>query len=283
MSLPPTSPDDVGLCRACRHARRIESARGSTFWQCGRSAADARFPRYPRLPVAACDGFEAVAAKLPAVARPCAVASSGGKDSVFARHRAALAGYRVGPLFTMCGPDGVVRFHGVDGALLAAQADALGAELVAVPTAPDAYEHAFTSALGALRARGMAGIVFGNLHLADVQSWFETRTAAAGLAHVEPLWSWPPEQVVDGFLAAGFRAVVVSVMADVVDRRWLGAPFDRRFVNALARLPGVDPCGERGEYHTFVWDGPGFRAPVRFALGEAVVDSGYAITPARAA
>jgi len=75
---------------------------------------------------------------------------------------------------------------------------------------------------------------------------------------------------------------VVSVMEDRVDRRWLGAPFDERFVAALAARPDVDVCGERGEYHTFVYDGPGFRAPVRFALGEPVRSEGYCIRPARA-
>src|SRR5439155_705614 len=161
------------------------------------------------------------------------------------------------------------------------QADALGAELLQVPTAPEAYEARFEEMLGQLRARGFAGLVFGNLHLADVQAWFETRTARAGLAHVEPLWGWAPAEVVAQFLAAGFRAVVVSVMEDRVDRRWLGAPFDERFVAALAARPDVDVCGERGEYHTFVYDGPGFRAPVRFALGEPVRSEGYCIRPAR--
>ena len=209
-----------------------------------------------------CDGFEATTAKLPAVGGPVAVAWSGGKDSALARHRALLSGYRPALLVNMASADGSVRFHGVDGELVARQADALGADLLQVPTAPEAYEARFEEMLGQLRARSIAGLVFGNLHLADVQAWFETRTARAGLAHVEPLWGWAPAEVVAQFLAAGFRAVVVSVMEDRVDRRWLGAPFDERFVAALAARPDVDVCGERGEYHTFVYDGPGFRAPV---------------------
>jgi len=237
--------------------------------------------RYPRLPVARCDGFEATTAKLPAADGPVAVAWSGGKDSALARQRALLSGYRPTLLVNMGGVDGTVRFHGVDGELVARQARALGSDLLQVATAPEAYETRFEAMLGELRARGIAGLAFGNLHLADVQAWFETRTARAGLAHVEPLWGWAPAEVVTQFLAAGFRAVVVSVMEGRVDLRWLGAPFDERFVAALAARPDVDLCGERGEYHTFVYDGPGFRAPVGFALGEPVRAEGYWIRPAR--
>ena len=129
--------------------------------------------------------------------------------------------------------------------------------------------------LAALRSRGLGGIVFGNLHLADVQAWFEERTSSAGLAHVEPLWGWPPTEVVRHFLAAGFRATVVSVMADRIDARWAGAPFDERFLAMLASLEDVDLCGERGEYHTFVHDGPGFPHPIAFALDAPALIDGY--------
>src|SRR5207244_10655100 len=190
----------AGLCATGRDARRVRSARGSNFWQCGRAATDRRFARYPRLPVARCEGFEATTAKLPAVDGPVAVAWSGGKDSTLARHRALLSGYRPGLLVNMASADGSVRFHGVGGGLVAPPADALGAELLQVPTAPEAYEARFEEMLGQLRARGFAGLVFGNLHLADVQAWFETRTARAGLAHVEPLWGWAPAEVVAQFL-----------------------------------------------------------------------------------
>jgi len=209
-----------------------------------------------------------------------AVAWSGGKDSALARHRALCSGYRPALLVNMASADGSVRFHGVDGELVERQARALGMDLLQVPTPPEAYEARFEEMLGELRARGIGGLVFGNLHLADVQAWFEARTARAGLAHVEPLWGWAPAEVVAQFLGAGFRAVVVSVMADRLDRRWLGAPFDARFVAALAARPDVDLCGERGEYHTFVYDGPGFGAPVGFALGDPVEREGYWIRPA---
>jgi len=75
----------------------------------------------------------------------------------------------------------------------------------------------------------------------------------------------------------------VSVMADRVDARWLGAPFDERFLAALSACPDVDLCGERGEYHTFVYDGPGVDAPVGFALGAPVLSEGYWIRPAHPA
>src|SRR2546428_10433113 len=110
--------------------------------------------------------------------------------------------------------------------------------------------------LGELCTRGIAGLVFGNLHLADVQAWFETRTAAAGLAHVEPLWGGAPREVVVQFLAAGFRAGVVSVMADRVDARWLGAPFDERFLAGLAAWPRRGPGGGAGRDPTLRYGWP---------------------------
>src|SRR3989442_10310593 len=97
--------------------------------------------------------------------------------------------------------------------------------------------------LGQLRARGIAGLVFGNLHLADVQAWFETRTTRAGLAHVEPLWGWAPAEVVAQFLAAGFRAVVVSVMEERVDRRRVGAALDEPFLAGPPPPPPAHACG----------------------------------------
>jgi uncharacterized protein (TIGR00290 family) len=274
-------PDAVGLCASCRHARVVESARQSRFWHCGRATHDARFSKYPRLPVHVCDGFEKTTAKLPPVAGRCAVAWSGGKDSCLAWHQARLSGYAISGLLTLHGDDGLVRFHGVDGRLIEQQARALGCEAIRVQTTPATYERHFEAALLDLRRRDIAGLIFGNVHLADVQAWFEDRTRQASLAHVEPLWGWTPRDVCTRFLALGYRAVVVSVMPRHIDRRWVGAPFDRAFLAALEACDGVDLCGERGEYHTFVYDGPGFRFPVEFLLDEPVEIDGYRIRPAR--
>jgi uncharacterized protein (TIGR00290 family) len=218
---------------------------------------------------------------LPSTQGPVATFWSGGKDSCLARHRARLSGYDCSRLVNICGADGTVRLHGVDGRLIALQAEALGSALTQARVPADAYASRFDAMLADLHRQSIAGVVFGNIHLQDVQAWFEERTRAAGLAHVEPLWGWPPREVVLQFLTAGFRAVVVSVMPDRLDPRWVGQPFDETFLRAVASADGVDACGERGEYHTFVYDGPGFRAPVDFVLDAPIESEGYYIRPAR--
>src|SRR5690242_10726779 len=118
---------------------------------------------------------------------------SGGKDSLLALDRARRQGLAVTRLVNIYeGVSGRVRFHGVRRELIALQAQTLGLELVQQPTYPDTFEQAFGSALEKLKQLGIQGILFGNIHLADIRAWYEQRTRAQGFTHIEPLWGDSP-------------------------------------------------------------------------------------------
>src|SRR5258708_1833843 len=122
-----------------------------------------------------------------------AVMFSGGKDSMLALDRAVRAGAAEPTLLTLYDAASQrVRFHGVPLAVMRAQAEALGLPARHVPTTPAIFEAVFLAALGALRDDGVSGVIFGDIHLADVRAWYEERVRAAGLAHVEPLWGEAP-------------------------------------------------------------------------------------------
>jgi uncharacterized protein (TIGR00290 family) len=206
-----------------------------------------------------------------------AVMWSGGKDSCLALHRAVHRGLTVDTLVNFYdGATGRVRFHATRRELIAAQAYALGLRLIQQPTSPESYEAVFERTLAQLAAAGCTGVVFGDIHLADVRAWFEQRVRAAGLDHVEPLWNDPPAELLDEFVDAGFRAVVTCVELAKLPASWLGRAVDAAMATDLARLPDVDPCGERGEYHSFVFGGPRFVEPVAWRPGRIRESGGFA-------
>jgi diphthamide synthase (EF-2-diphthine--ammonia ligase) len=128
--------------------------------------------------------------------------------------------------------------------------------------------------LAELAGAGYAGVVLGDVHLADVRAWYEERVVAAGLEHVEPLWGEDPLALVQEFVAGGGRAVVTCVDTERLDPAWLGRVIDEAFVEEIAAT-GADPCGENGEYHSFAFAGPAFHEPVRWRPGERRSDGRF--------
>jgi uncharacterized protein (TIGR00290 family) len=205
-----------------------------------------------------------------------ALMTSGGKDSTLALDRARRTGVDVRYLVNIYeGTTGRVRFHGVRQELIQAQADALGLELLTAHTHPDAFEPVFMDLLKALRARKATGVVFGNVHLADVRQWYEDRVRQAELDHLEPLWGDPPIEIAWEVVERGYHALVVSVDLKQRAAGHLGREFDADLVTDLGVTDDLDPCGERGEYHTYVYDGPTFAHPVAFSVGERVEIEGH--------
>lgn len=193
---------------------------------------------------------------------------SGGKDGALALLRARARGLAVTRLVNFYdGESGRVRFHATRAALIAAQAGAIGIELRQIATSWPEYEPAFRGMLAELQRDGFAGVLFGDIHLADVRAWYEERVRAAGLAHIEPLWGEPPAVLLAEFVASGSRAVITCTEDGKLDESWLGRIIDDDFVRDIAALP-VDPAGEYGEYHSFAFAGPLFRAPVAWQPGE---------------
>ncbi|MDR7579358.1 MAG: diphthine--ammonia ligase [Armatimonadota bacterium] len=205
----------------------------------------------------------------------CGLFWSGGKDSALALHHLLAEGVPVRWVVNLFeGSSGRVRFHGVRADLVRVQAASLGIELLQRPVGPEGFEEAFLRVLGELLERGCGVAAFGNVHLRDVREWYEVRVRAAGFEHVDPLWGRAPEGLVREFVALGYRAVVTSVYLSSGRTEWLGAQVDSRFLQAVQEA-GADPCGESGEYHTFVFDGPAFSRPVGFRLGEQLERDGH--------
>ena len=163
---------------------------------------------------------------------------------------------------------GRIRFHATPIELIRRQAAATGVpNLVAVGTAWAGMESALTRELESLRAGGCAGVVLGDIHLADVRAWYEERVTGAGLEHVEPLWAEPPAALLADFVGSGGRAVLTCVDLERLDESWLGRVVDADFAREIAALE-VDACGENGEYHSFAFAGPAFQRPVGWTPGE---------------
>ncbi len=204
-----------------------------------------------------------------------AVFFSGGKDSMLALDRAIRAGYHAPLLVTLYdGQSQRVRFHGGPTAVMQAQAEALGLESLLRPTTPETFERVFLETLRELRARGIGATIFGNIHLADVRAWYEERVRAAGLDHVEPLWGEVPRALVEEVVRRGYRALITCVEDARGDPGWLGATIDGTLIERFAAL-GIDACGERGEYHTLVTDGPLFRHTLAVRTGAAYTANGF--------
>jgi uncharacterized protein (TIGR00290 family) len=205
----------------------------------------------------------------------CAVMWSGGKDSALAAYRARREGVEIACLVNFYDEaTGRVRFHATRTELIAAQADAIGVALVQHGTTWPGFEAAFRDTLDVLARDGIDGVVFGDIHLADVRAWYEARVRAAGLVHVEPLWGDDPRELLAEFVASGGRAVVTCCESERLDESWLGRVIDEQFVRDIARVP-IDPCGENGEYHSFAFAGPLFSRAVPYAPGERRSDGRF--------
>ncbi|MGH2378543.1 MAG: diphthine--ammonia ligase [Candidatus Limnocylindria bacterium] len=201
---------------------------------------------------------------------------SGGKDSALALTRARAGGLEVASLLNFV--DDVsrrVRFHATRAELIAAQAAAVGVPLRQSATSWGGFEAAFRAVLADLVRERFAGVIFGDIHLADVRAWYEERVRDAGLEHVEPLWGKPPAALLGEFVSGGGRAVVTCCERAKLDDGWLGRIIDERFAREIAGA-GIDVCGENGEYHSFAFAGPIFRTPVAWSGGEVRIQDGFA-------
>lgn len=200
---------------------------------------------------------------------------SGGKDSALALQRAGAAGIEVARLINFHdAATGRVRFHATRVDMVQAQAHALGIELRTIATTWPEMEGRLAEELATLRSEGFAGVVLGDIHLADVRAWYEERVSAAGLQHVEPLWAEEPARLVREFVETGGRAVITCVDCVRLDASWLGRILDEHFIEEIGAT-GVDPCGENGEYHSFAFQGPMFARPVGWRPGERRSESGF--------
>lgn len=204
---------------------------------------------------------------------------SSGKDSAWALHllRQSEAYRVVGLLTTINEAFDRVAMHAVRRDLLELQAERAGLELwpvlIPFPCTNEQYDDAMRVVTKKARLAGIQGVAFGDLFLEDVRRYREERMALAGLEPVFPLWGEPTDALARRMISAGLRAVITCVDPRVLDRSFAGRLFDSAL---LADLPaGVDPCGENGEFHTFVHAGPMFRQPIAIETGEVVERDGF--------
>lgn len=215
--------------------------------------------------------------------RPKAVMSwSSGKDSAFALHLARESGDLdiVGLLTTVSETHDRVAIHGVRDELLDAQIAALGLPCLRVmlPTpCPNAvYEARMAAALATLRGQGVTHMIFGDLFLEDIRAYRLARMEEAGMTAVFPLWGRDTNILARQMIASGLVAHVATLDPTRLDPALCGRAFDEHFLADLP--PGIDPCGENGEFHTFASAGPMFASPIRVRKGDTVARDGFVYT-----
>lgn len=199
---------------------------------------------------------------------------SGGKDSALALYLLQQQQNCELTLFTTINKAFQrISMHGVRLPLLQAQAQALQLtlEIVDIPeqVSMEQYNQIMHQALTGFKQQGITHSVFGDIFLEDLKAYREEQLQKLGFEAHFPLWGKPTRQVMKEFLEAGFKTIVVAANAKLLDKSFVGRVIDDQF---LADLPeNVDPCGENGEFHTFVFDGPNFEIPVPFRTGETVL------------
>jgi uncharacterized protein (TIGR00290 family) len=215
------------------------------------------------------------------VTRPKAlVAWSSGKDSAWALHEIRRDGAFdiVGALTTVTGTFTRVSIHGVREALLDAQLAAAGLAArkvrIPYPCPNDVYEREMAAAVAQARADGVTHVIFGDLFLEDVRAYRENNLAGTGMTPLFPLWHRPTAALARDMIAAGVKAHLVSVDLKKLRPSFAGRAFDAVLLNDLPQ--GVDPCGENGEFHTFVSAGPMLGGSVAVKVGETVERDGAA-------
>jgi diphthine-ammonia ligase len=200
---------------------------------------------------------------------------SGGKDSAYAFYLARTAGQHIKALISFLDEEGAVsRSHGLSAEVIALQAEATGMPHLSRAMSQRNFEGDFKDWIALLKKEiGLEAMIFGDIHLQEHKQWIERVCRETEILPLLPLWGRNPKGLAEEILASGFKAVVVSTRADVLGEEWLGKPYDPSFLETLP--PGTDPLGEKGEFHTFVYDGPIFQRPFHFHPGEKRQKEGH--------
>lgn len=201
------------------------------------------------------------------------VSWSGGKDTTLAFYRANNTyGFEVKYLLNMVSEDGnYSRSHGINSDLLRAQAKAIGVPIIQRKTTWNSYEEEFKKVVSIFKKEDIKVGVFGDIDLQEHRDWVERVCKEIGIKPILPLWKEKREKLLEEFIQTGFKAIVVATNADFLGKEWLGREIDKKFIDDLKSFGNIDLCGEKGEYHTFVYDGPIFKKSVGFIIGEKVL------------
>jgi diphthine-ammonia ligase len=201
---------------------------------------------------------------------------SGGKDSMLACYHALKSGHTIKFLLNLqsrkykrsC-------FHGIQSTIINDQADALGIPIIRKEMSEDSdeYEREFTETLKDLKRKGIQGAVFGDIYLDGHREWVERMCGKCDITAYEPLWGMDPEQIFKDFLAIGFKAIIISCKEEL-GKEFIGKPLDLEVMEELKNR-GMCVCGENGEYHTLVTDGPLFNQRIRILKAKPILREGF--------
>lgn len=204
---------------------------------------------------------------------------SSGKDSAWSLEVVRRQGeYDVEALLTTVNAEYQrVAMHAVRESLLRQQAESTGIPLVTVPIPypcpNESYEKAMAAAIGGARSRGITHMIFGDLFLEDIRRYREEKLAGTGITPVFPLWGLDTSRLANEMVEGGLRALLTCVDPGKLDASFAGRSFDAELLADLP--PGVDPCGENGEFHTFACQGPMFQKPIAVERGVVVERDGF--------
>jgi diphthine-ammonia ligase len=203
---------------------------------------------------------------------------SGGKDSCYAYHLAVQQGYEVINLITMMMSQEKSNFHMIPSGILDAQSSAIGIPIAKQQATPGTYENDFKNALRSLKLKGAEGLVTGDIYevAGHEEGWLGRVLKEVGLMPIKPLWMGDTKKIYLDYLETGYKATVVRTNLGKLGVEWLGRVLDKKFYEDILKLGNVDPCGEGGEYHTVVTDGPTFRKKIEILeTAKHKIDGGF--------
>ncbi|MDW7739374.1 MAG: hypothetical protein SCJ97_04865 [Bacillota bacterium] len=193
---------------------------------------------------------------------------SGGKDSYLSLLMAKEKDLQIACLLSFVGSDGFSRSHGLKNNILYEQANSLGIHLEIEEVTWESYEEGFENAVKRLKdIYGITGGVFGDINLKEHREWIEKMSDRCNISYNLPLWMMEERDVSDELIRRGGKTLLVSIRNDLVDEKWLGKVMDPGYVEYCEKI-GISPCGENGEAHTLVVDGPMFKYPLPFKTGD---------------
>ena len=197
---------------------------------------------------------------------------SGGKDCCLAAHKAIEQGIKIDYLLNTVTEDGQRSCsHGIAARWIRQQSEALGIPLLQFPTTNDNYQRVFVDALQHLSEEGVTTGVFGDIDFEPHREWIEKVCAQSGVTPVLPLWGGDQSKIILDFINLGFKAKVIATRADLMGKEWLGRTIDKKFIRDIAAFnKAITPCGEAGEFHTLVVEGPIFKKRLEICDAAAV-------------
>lgn len=202
---------------------------------------------------------------------------SGGKDSCLASYKAIKSGHRVSYLLSFISSRYKRGcFHGIEAGLMNLQAERIGIPLIQKEVSDDMekYEAEFKEGVSEIKQKGIEGMVFGDIYLDEHKDWVDRVCKDLGIAAIEPLWGLSPLQIVEEFIDLGFKAIVVSCKADLFGKDFIGKYLDEDLIRELQKR-NICPCGENGEFHTLVIDGPLFKRSIEILESEPVLRESF--------